>query len=322
MMKTTAAVSGVPPGVRLEDLPCPLGCARQDAFVLEGQDRLHGIPGLFRIVRCTGCGLLRTNPRPTPESIAAYYPEDYGPYHKPSSGKRPPRPAWKRLLKAALGFKDRQVPDMIPGHLLEVGCASGDYLEEMRERGWQVQGIEFSDKAAEAGRAKGLPIQTASVETAASPQGGMDVVAAWMVLEHVHDPVRVLQRIRSWVKPGSFLIASVPDGSCAWTRVFQDVWYDLHLPNHLYHFTPHTLRKLLGFSGWTVDRIYWQKNPNILLQSLNRVAASRSWRCAGKLLRWLTHAPQAGKLRLLLGWILGLFHLSGRMEVWARPRTD
>ena len=321
-MKTNAAVAGYPQGVHLEDLPCPLGCARRDSLVLEGHDRLHGIPGRFRIVRCAGCGLMRTNPRPTPESIAAYYPEDYGPYHTPPSARRGPRPAWKRVLKAILDFNDRQVPDMVPGSMLEVGCASGSYLEEMRQRGWQVQGIELSESAARAGRAKGLPIQTASVETASSPQGGLDVVAAWMVLEHVHEPIRVLQRIRTWVKPEGVLIASVPDGSCAWTRIFHDVWYDLHLPNHLYHFTPRTLKKVLGVSGWNVDRIYWQKNSNSLLQSLNRVAASRSWATAGKLLRWLADSPHAAKLRLLLGWILGVLHQSGRMEVWARPRTD
>lgn len=265
---------------------------------------------------------MRTNPRPTPESIGAYYPEDYGPHHPPPFRPRPPTPGWKRFLKAVLGFNDRQVPEMVPGTLLEVGCASGSYLEEMRQRGWQVQGIEFSESAAQAGRAKGLHIQTASVETATSPQGELDVVAAWMVLEHVHDPLRVLRRIRSWVKPGGFLIASVPDGSCAWTRLFHEVWYDLHLPNHLYHFTPGTLTHVLGRSGWKVDRLYWQKNPNCLLQSLNLAAASKGWTHAGNLVRWLADAPRAAKLRLFLGWILGLFHLSGRMEVWARPRTD
>ena len=66
--------------VALEAVPCPLGCAPDDEIVVRGHDRLHELPGEFTVVRCRGCGLLRTTPRPTPEAMGFYYPAEYGPY--------------------------------------------------------------------------------------------------------------------------------------------------------------------------------------------------------------------------------------------------
>jgi hypothetical protein len=66
--------------LELEEVPCPLGCAGSDRLVLEGFDRLQGLPGRFRVVECASCGLLRTNPRPTPESMSFYYGAGYLPY--------------------------------------------------------------------------------------------------------------------------------------------------------------------------------------------------------------------------------------------------
>lgn len=43
-------------------------------------DRLHKNLGKFAVVECLKCGLRYTNPRPTRKAIAAFYPEDYGPY--------------------------------------------------------------------------------------------------------------------------------------------------------------------------------------------------------------------------------------------------
>lgn len=67
---------------------------------------LHGHTPLFRIVRCTRCGLLFTNPRPSREEMGAYYPEDYySHYHRDFSS--PPEwmgapPSWRRRVKARL----------------------------------------------------------------------------------------------------------------------------------------------------------------------------------------------------------------------------
>ena len=309
-------------GVVLEHRPCPNGCPPADRPVTEGQDRLHGLPGRFSVVQCAHCGLMRTDPRPTAETIGAYYPEDYGPYLTAPVIKVKPD-TWHRRLKARwtrfLGKDVRRLPDIPPGHMLEIGSAAGAYLLEMQAKGWSVEGIEFSPQAAQKARERGLDVRTGSLESAGPPRRPADVIAAWMVLEHLHEPLAGLRKMREWVKPGGYLVAAVPDAGAIERRVFGEYWYGLHLPAHLYHYTTDSLRVLLRKSGWELCAVRWQPNPNNLLNSLEWMAEDRQRPRLLRLARWLKHSPRARRLRKWLGWLLGATRQSGRMEFWARP---
>jgi len=230
--------------VHLEDCPCPLGCRSGDEMVLVGRDRLNGLPGEFQVVRCLGCGLMRTNPRPTLETIGFYYPEDYGPFrgtrvNLSTSDKTLPR--WKQIVRKLFRFNTRLLPNMKFGRLLEIGCASGAFIYKMASLGWDVEGIELSAGAANAARALGLNVHISSVETFSRPARNYDLIVGWMVLEHLHDPVSVLKKLASWTDAGGWLVLSVPNANSFEFRLFKDKWYALQLPNHLYHFTPQTI---------------------------------------------------------------------------------
>jgi len=304
----------------MERCPCPLGCPEDDHLVLEAPDRLHGVAGRFSVVRCGSCGLLRTNPRPTPVEIGAFYPNDYAPHQDseaPGADADSGRHAW---LKRILALQPRATPPVRPGRLLEVGCAGGGYLESMRRAGWVAEGIEFSERAATKARAKGFRVQTAQIESAEPPAQPPDLIAAWMVLEHLHEPVHALSRMREWIAPGGYLIASVPDAGALERRLFGERWYALQVPTHLFHYTPITFEKLLQASGWTLERVRWQRNCMNLLNSLEYVAhdTNRPW--LQRWVRWL-RSPAAGRVRVVLGWVLGAMRQSGRIEIWARPAT-
>src|SRR5438270_10198276 len=47
---------------------------------IESPDRLHGTGGIHRVAICRGCGAGVTVPRLADDSLAPFYPEDYGPY--------------------------------------------------------------------------------------------------------------------------------------------------------------------------------------------------------------------------------------------------
>jgi 2-polyprenyl-3-methyl-5-hydroxy-6-metoxy-1,4-benzoquinol methylase len=59
---------------------CPLCKVDNAILVFTGTDRLCKKKGEFQVVQCRSCGLLYTNPRPTPETIGYFYPKDYSPY--------------------------------------------------------------------------------------------------------------------------------------------------------------------------------------------------------------------------------------------------
>lgn len=269
---------------------------------------------------------MRTNPRPTPESIGVYYPSNYGPYQEAENasiditeGLKVNPFGIKNKVKRLLGLGIRTLPLAPPGHLLEIGSASGSYLMQMKQKGWQVEGIEFSTAAAKRAQAKGLLVQVATVEPASAPQNLVDIVVAWMVLEHLHDPVGALVKIKSWGKPGGYLVASIPDSSSLIRHFFGELSYDLQLPTHLYHFTPSSLENLLNHCGWHLVHVYWQRNCNTLLWSAEYLCREKRYYKLERFIFWLRTAKRPGKIRLLLSWILGVTKQSGRLEIWARP---
>lgn len=311
--------------IQLEDVQCPLGCPKNDEVVLHGHDLLHGLPGEFTVVKCRTCGLMRTNPRPTPGTMGFYYPDDYGPYVgtrvQQTSPKRPSR--IKKLLKPAIKwfieFNTNTIPQLPAGRLLEVGCASGAYLHYMSGQGWKVEGIEFSAKAAQSAAQLGYSVHAGSLESAPKPQQPFDLIVGWMVLEHLHDPIGGLRKLSEWAKPGAWLVLSVPNSASLEFRIFKDKLYALHLPNHLYHFTPETLGRVLAAGGWTLEKVHQQRILSNLIGSLGYVLRDKGFTGLGKK---LIDFPERSGYWIYalypLAWLFGAFGQTGRMTVWAR----
>ncbi|HSJ55659.1 MAG TPA: class I SAM-dependent methyltransferase, partial [Anaerolineae bacterium] len=159
------------PGQRVEmaSTACD-ACGADDAsFLFEGWDRLHGQPGHFRVVRCRRCGLIYLNPRPTPDAIGLYYPDDYRPYIAPVRAARKRVTRWDArygLYKRLRVVSAHQAT----GRLLDVGCATGDFLAFSQERGWETHGVELVEPAAAYCRdVLGLHVVTGDLLDAAYP---------------------------------------------------------------------------------------------------------------------------------------------------------
>ena len=192
-------------------------------------------------------------------------------------------------------------------------------MEQVRELGWQVEGIEFSADAAAIAQSKGFKVQVGSLETAREPGGKYDIVTAWMLLEHLHEPVRALKKLHDWVRPNGYLVALVPDAESLARFLFKERCYDLHLPSHLYHYTQKTLRLVLRNSGWRLERVFWQRNCSSLLQSAEYWASEKEYPRWLRLVQWCRLGSKAVVIRQILNLILGMTRQSGRLEFWARP---
>lgn len=310
----------IPLQVELETAACPLGCPSVDDAVLQGGDRLTGLPGTYRIVRCRTCGLMRTNPRPTPETIGFYYPESYGPYVSTQVSERPERPRWQRALRSMFQLNAQRLPELPPGRVLEIGCASGAFLHQLAQEGWVAEGVEPSAKAAEAARALGYRVHTGPLETAPEPEHPYDLIVGWMVLEHLHDPVGALRNLHRWTKPGGWLAVSVPNAGSYEFRLFRDAWYALQLPTHLFHYTTRTLRTVMQHTGWRVRRVFHQRTlANVVASAGYRMADARPDSSVARAL--IDYPDRRGYGDVLLYPVAGAIaalQQGGRMTVWAQ----
>jgi SAM-dependent methyltransferase len=216
----------------LETAVCNL-CERSDAEELyRCKDyRFQVDDREWPIVRCRNCGLAYLNPRPTLRSIGKYYPPRF------FDGRS------RAALAARYEVQAGYLAGLTPGRLLDVGCANGDWMKMMAERGWHVAGLEPSENAV---NPHGLDIRRGGFPGAATwPAESFDVITAWAVFEHLHDPKRAFERAAFLLRPGGRLIALVTNINSLFSRYS----YREDVPRHLYFFSEKTLGRYATLSS-------------------------------------------------------------------------
>ncbi len=274
---------------------CPL-CGNHDLQRLfEAVDTLHGFPGTRGIVKCRGCGLMSTSPRPGPEKIIDFYPDDYQPFSAPHAR---PAASWKRAVKPVVGrlfdTKEHVLPRRVSGGTaLEVGCGSGRFLMQLAEMGWKAQAIDPSAATiTELRQRTDLPLEIGTIQSATFESESFDLIAALMVLEHLHDPVGDARKLCGWLRHGGWLTGSVLNCASWEFRFFGADWYALQVPTHLSHFTPTTLRILLEKAGFGNVKIFQQRNVSNLMVHLGRVLARHHLPFSSTLLDFPERGPR------------------------------
>jgi SAM-dependent methyltransferase len=223
------------------------------------------------VVECQECGCGFVNPRPTEQEISRYYPAEF----------------YSTLRKAALTAKEvkrfsaqaKYVLDAIPAtarpRLLDIGCANGDFVEFMQERGLDAEGVEPSHIA---DVQDGLRIFRGAFPDLPGDTQPYQAITAWAVLEHVHDPRAYFLKASSALVNDGIFVFMIPNfASLASRRLFAE-----DVPRHLYFFTPDNIRRYADETGFRVELIDFSNpvfvhDPHRLLHFVVSKVARRKW---------------------------------------------
>ncbi len=136
--------------------------------------------------------------------------------------------------------------------LLDVGAATGFFMNLARGRGFDVTGVELCDFAAAKGRERGLPIITGTLESARLPENYFDVVTMCDVLEHVTDPKNFLLEARRILAPEGLLVINTPDAESLVARILGKRWHLIVPPEHLHYLSPKNVGEFLCKNGFEI----------------------------------------------------------------------
>ncbi len=240
-------------------------------------------PGVWDLYRCLACTSAYLDPRPTLASIGRAYSRYFthsGEWREAPEHLSPLR----RMLRALSNgyFNDRFGTDFVPAHplgawlawltpikrgelesagrhlpkarpgqsLLDVGCGNGIFLDFARHAGWQAQGIDFDAEAVACCIRKGLAVQKGGIEILADQKECFDWITLSHVIEHVHNPVGLLQACHHLLKPGGGLWIETPNLDAQGHRDFGPAWHALDSPRHLILFTRTSLIEALRAVGF------------------------------------------------------------------------
>ena len=216
--------------------------------------------GDFSYARCRKCGLVQINPQPDALNVERRYKDlhgnDYLAYELENEA------AFFELQKLALkdsGFDriEKQVfarEGEEKPRILDVGCATGAMLEDLRNRGWQAVGVEISPSAAYAREKRGLEVYGSSLENCNFPSGSFDVILASHLLEHLNRPEIFLREAMRLLRPGGYAVLTTPNIGSFQACLFGGRWRSA-IFDHLYLFSKKTLKSMLVSTGFTVEKI-------------------------------------------------------------------
>ena len=264
---------------------CPIcGSADRKLQYRDLTDRtFYTAPGKWILFECNNCGSSYMDPRPTESTIGLAYTDYFthsvtdpgsfrgaGPYHRlrrsMANGYRNRRfgvdlqPSialgyWAARLLPGMGqFLDgemRHIPRAVPGQrLLDVGCGNGEFLVKARQAGWEVEGVDPDPDAVRICTDRSLDVRQGTIHDVPGADR-LDGITMCHVIEHVHDPKRVLMACVDLLKPGGWLWIETPNVNSLCHRKFKSDWLGLDPPRHLTIFNRRSLIGLLSDTGYS-----------------------------------------------------------------------
>jgi 2-polyprenyl-3-methyl-5-hydroxy-6-metoxy-1,4-benzoquinol methylase len=207
----------------------------------------------FRIVKCSGCQFLITNPRPTNETISRYYLSEKYISHTGGRSTLIDR-IYLAARRLTLDLKYQLLSDYHQeGSVLDYGCGTGEFLHYLKQKNWTVQGVEPSDTARQ--KANGLLDQKVAPSLADIPTQEFQVITLWHVLEHIHELNETIQTLKKLLHKDGTIFIAVPNYESADAKRYEKHWAAYDVPRHLWHFSKDTMTQLLHRNGLHVRKI-------------------------------------------------------------------
>ena len=200
----------------------------------------------FSIEQCVTCGFLFTNPRPGIDEIARYYQSDEYISHT-SDGNSFYSRIYNWVRTYSIHSKIRKIKKFKnSGSALDIGSGTGEFLHQLSQNGFTVEGIEPNEKAKTFASKKYNLHISPSLNKEFAFTHSFDVVTLWHVLEHVHDLQGYMKHIQNMLSENGIVIFALPNYLSFDARYYKGFWAAYDLPRHLYHFNKNTLARLLS----------------------------------------------------------------------------
>lgn len=131
-----------------------------------------------------------------------------------------------KLIRSHLGKPAEKIK------LLDLGCSSGDFLAAAKSLGFQVEGLEPAPQAAETARNKGLTVHIGRIEDQNLALNSFDAITLFEVIEHIADPVSLLNHCQKILKPGGIMMIGTGNTQSWTAKIMKHRWDYFDMAKH------------------------------------------------------------------------------------------
>ena len=261
---------------------CLLCGSKRQTLAVRGPDYEYACaPGPFTLVRCEQCGHISRDPIPRADEVAALYPPTYYTVN-------PDSPLYlrgfiyetkiRRDVERIASYTDLQKLRSI----VDVGCGDAARLFQFRKILPDVECIgldfQFQQDVEEKSRRQRISLIVGSEDDLSGlREGSHDLMIMSQSLEHLRNPISVLEKLRTKLKPQGFLLIETPHcGGLDYLLFRKRYWGGYHLPRHFHLFTKDSLAKVAQRVGFRVVRQGSLPSPGFWIMSLRNLLGLNS----------------------------------------------
>jgi 2-polyprenyl-3-methyl-5-hydroxy-6-metoxy-1,4-benzoquinol methylase len=222
--------------------------------------------------QCPECGLVHLEPEQG--DLKDYYANAYRKEYGPTFTNNEQAPDYEHIFNTYVKYQGQRVKVLEEylgkdKTLLDVGCSTGHFLWNVKDKLKHVVGVDWDTGAGlYASMRKDIPTYQ-SIHVIPEQ---FDIVYSSMTLEHTSDPLQFINQCSSKLKKDGILYIEVPNLNDALITVYENKAYETfyYRKAHLWYFTPYAFLKLMakaGFVGKLVfmqdynqdNHLYWQE---------------------------------------------------------------
>lgn len=215
---------------------CPC-CKKNNNFLFIEKD-------FFKYLKCNSCSFIYVSPLIKEKELISIY--------KNSSYSN----SWGKILsnKTEVKFNENKFLSLFKninsfkkekGKILDVGCATGHFLDICHKNDWETHGIELNDYERKIAIKKGHKVFKDKIELNYLKKNTYDVVSILEVLEHVYNPDKVIKSIKRILKNNGLLVVIVPNVDSLAANIMQGRCNMFLGMSHINMFDPTTLKSFI-----------------------------------------------------------------------------
>lgn len=212
---------------------------------------------LFQLASCDDCGQLFTQNPPDELNSGAYYKSERYISHSNST-----KGVINYLYHIVRVYMLRKKRKIIAGvstsrKLIDIGCGTGYFLNQMHSNGYTTKGVERSPEARRFCIDNfGLDVVSPEYLFDDLVQEKFELATMWHVLEHLYDPHKYLKAIHKILKDESYLFVAVPNYKSYDAEYYRQFWAGYDVPRHLWHFDAPTVTNLVEGVGFKLVSLH------------------------------------------------------------------
>ncbi len=204
-------------------------------------DNAYG--SLWTFCKCQSCKFVFSNPYVSEDSIVEFYSHlEDAEYSEEAQGRS------RNFHSIVKKLEKIKKPDK---SILDIGAASGIFLNIAKKEGYKISGIEPSEYlVSEANKKFNIKIFNGIIENYQS-NDKYSVISLLDIIEHLVDPDKFIKNIDKFIKAEGILVIVTPDIDSITAKIFKRKWWHYRIA-HINFFNLSSIQYLLRNNNYEI----------------------------------------------------------------------